>query len=261
MPRLSKNRLRLPTFSLSGFWQHTLDCRLASPAFALRENRQTSTPTLPSFLWVLIISRAFRSSQTRKPSFICSLSTLRFRSTSAPATPVPQTKSPDVRSTLQHSRGRMFAATRVDRFGRRDRDRLRRMETRLQCRRLAARCVRVKYIVELGGCRVCSNGRRGSRWPTRLWLASNRHLCSSGSSESARHWRQVWLGQQRCSTHCVLCTGAYSRSREQIVDVEEVQHLEEKLWGQSCGRISHRQKQLVAGGIPRTLLAAYSVEC
>lgn len=86
------------------------------------ENLHTMTPTPPSFFRVLI-SRAFLSNHTLRPSLICSLSTCLFRSTSAPATPVPQMTSPDLLSNLQHSGGRMLFETSVEIFGRRSNDR------------------------------------------------------------------------------------------------------------------------------------------
>lgn len=92
------------------------------------ENLHTITPTPPSFLRVLI-SRAFLSSQTLRPSLMCSLSTFLFLSTRAPATPVPHTISPDFLSYLQHSGGSILFETSVEIFGRLRSDRCSRMVT------------------------------------------------------------------------------------------------------------------------------------
>lgn len=53
--------------------------------------------------------------------------------------PWPQSISPDLRSYLQHSFGRMLADTRVESLGRRERDRFSLMQTSDQCNRLAVR--------------------------------------------------------------------------------------------------------------------------
>jgi hypothetical protein len=136
---LSQNRFRPVTLSFFGFSrQISVDLRV-SPSFILRENRQTMMPTPPAASFCLArIWFALRSSQTRRPSRMCSLSTLLLRSTMAPATPWPQMISPERRSYLQHSLGRMFAEISVDSLGRRDNDRFSRMQTSDQCRRRAA---------------------------------------------------------------------------------------------------------------------------
>jgi len=171
VPMLSQNRFSRFTFSFLG-----RGCCPKSPLwstqlliFSLLLKRQTSTPTLASSLFLDLISEALRSSQTRSPSFSLSLSNCLFLPTNAPETPLPQTKSPDLRSTLQHSFGSMLADTRVDSLGRRSNDLLSRIQTSDQCKRRAARCVFERYIVETGGWSVCNAGLRGSRYFTRSW--------------------------------------------------------------------------------------------
>jgi len=143
LPRFSQNRIKLETLSFLGRSRQLSLPLSASPTFIFREKRHTSTPTPPS-LFLVRMWYALRSSHTFNPSLICSFSTFRFRSTNAPATPAPHTTSPVLRSYLQHSLGRMFADTRAASLGRRDSERFRRMLTSDQCRRRAARCVRVR---------------------------------------------------------------------------------------------------------------------
>ena len=160
--RPSKYPLILETLSCFGSSPALDNLSFASPNLIFFENLHTSTPTPPSFFRDRI-SRAFLSNHTFNPSLICSLSTCLFLSTSAPATPVPHTISPDLRSYLQHSGGRMFFETSVEILGRRSRDRCSRMRTIDKCNLWAARCVLFKYIMAAGGWRLCSGGRRGRR--------------------------------------------------------------------------------------------------
>lgn len=144
LPIPSQKRRRLATLSFFGrSGQASLPPR-ASPNFILREKRQTKTPTPTPSPLLALISRALRSNRTRSPSFTISFSTCLFRSTIPPAKPFPQTTSPDLRSTLQHSVGTMLAETSVDNLGLRESERLRRMLTSDQCSRLAARWVLVR---------------------------------------------------------------------------------------------------------------------
>jgi len=146
LPRPSQNLRRPVTFPCLG---HSSLARyscfsevLESMSLLLMRHIKTPTPAL-SFL-LSLIAVAFLSSRTRSPSLSFSRSRRRLRSTSGPATPMPQTKSPESRSILQHSFGKMLAETREANLGRRERLRFSRILTSDQCRRRAAMCVRVK---------------------------------------------------------------------------------------------------------------------
>lgn len=133
----SKYPLIRETLSLLGAGQ-TASSFSDSLSLIFFENLQTITPTPPSFFRD-VISRAFRSNHTLRPSLICSFSTLLFRSTSAPATPFPQTVSPDRLSMLQHSGGSMLFETSVEAFGRLSNNLCSRMHVIDQCNFRAAR--------------------------------------------------------------------------------------------------------------------------
>jgi hypothetical protein len=145
-PSPSQKRRRPPTFSLLGNSSPSVRARFSMtlPILSLLLNRHMRTPTPAPSLLLSLMALTFFSSRTRKPSFSLSLSKRRLRSTSGPATPIPHTKLPESRSILQHSFGSMLAETKESSLGRRERQRLRRMLTRDQCKRRAAICVRVK---------------------------------------------------------------------------------------------------------------------
>ena len=186
----SKYPLMRDTFSFFGCSGQSVILSFGSLNLIFLENLHTNTPTPPSF-FLVPISRAFLSSHTFNPSLICSFSTLLFLSTSAPATPVPQTISPDFLSYLQHSGGRMLFDTSVEIFGRRSNDRCRRMQTRDQCSLRAATCVLLKYIMAAGGWRLCRVGLRGRKYCTRSWAYFSLSRWRSGSSESVRRRCEV----------------------------------------------------------------------
>lgn len=156
----------------------------------LKRQMRAPTPT-PSFL--SLIAQTLRSSRTLRPSLSVSRSRRRFLSTSGPATPRPHMNSPDCRSTLQHSFGRMLADTSEESLGRRWSERFKRMLTSDQWSRRAARCVRVRYMPDAGGVSVCNEGLRGKRYFIRSWEYLSRRSCSRGSSESMRRWRHVYV--------------------------------------------------------------------
>jgi hypothetical protein len=141
-PSPSQNRRRPPTFSFLGI--SSLHFSMLPLNFNLLLKRHMRTPTPAPSLLFSLMAWAFFSSRTRKLSFILSRSRRRLRSTSGPATPIPHTKLPECRSNLQHSFGSILAETNESSFGRRDRQRLRRILTRDQCKRRAAICVRDK---------------------------------------------------------------------------------------------------------------------
>jgi hypothetical protein len=146
LPNPSQNLLRPTTFPCLGHSSLTrYSCfSEALVNLSLLLIRQIKIPTPPLSFLLSLMAFAFLSNRTRRPSFILSRSRRRLRSTSGPATPMPQTKSPECRSILQHSFGKMLAETSEDNFGRRERLRFSRILTSDQCRRRAAMWVRVK---------------------------------------------------------------------------------------------------------------------
>jgi len=139
-PSPSQKRLRPPTFSFLGTSSPpaTACFSMAAPSFSLLLKRQIRMPTPAPSRRLSRIALAFFSSLTRRPSFNLSRSKRRLLCTNGPATPIPHTKLPECRSILQHSFGSMLAETKESSLGRRERQRLRRMLTRDQCRRRAA---------------------------------------------------------------------------------------------------------------------------
>lgn len=146
LSRPSQNLRRPVTFPRLGHSSLTrYSCFSELPAsLSLLLIRQIRTPTPALSFLLSLMAVIFLSSRTRNPSFNFSRSRRRLRSTSGPATPMPQTKSPESRSILQHSFGKILADTSEANFGRRERLRFSRILTSDQCRRRAAMCVRVK---------------------------------------------------------------------------------------------------------------------